>query len=92
MSKRVPKRGDIVRCDYDFEEERIKYKINYPRKGSICVVAQVLYQTATNSRGLIFEPPYRLSIPLDDSRFEVVQDEWEGDQILNEAYKIANGL
>lgn len=85
-------RGDIVKCNYNFDEERAQWKLPYPKKGDYLIVLQCLqHDTDERTFMLYFDSP-KLGIPLAAIRFDLVQDEQDGDNILNEAYKIANNF
>lgn len=91
QEKREPKQGDMVKCNYNFDQEREKWQIAYPHKGDYLIIKEVLRNFVTSDLLLLFED-LRLSTPLNADCFDVVQRESEGDTVLNEAYKIANKL
>lgn len=86
------KAGDIVKCNYDFIEERKLYALPYPKRGDYLKVVQCFQHEEEEDVFMIYFEHPRLSIPLSSERFDIVQTEIEGDGILNEAYKIANNL
>jgi hypothetical protein len=91
MHNKVPKNGDIVKCNYNFDEERQRYGLKYPKKGDYLTVREALRVIETGEWVLFFEELI-LSIPLAVARFDLVQTEMDGDAILNEAAKIENNL
>ena len=92
IGERPFKFGDIVKCNYDFIEERRRYQLAYPKKGQYLTVSECLQAMEDPNCFMLFFDDLRLSIPLSAERFELVQTELDGDTVLNEAYKIANNL
>jgi hypothetical protein len=91
MQNRVPEKGDMVKCNYNFDEERQRYGLKYPKKGDYLTVREALRVVETGEWVLFFEELI-LSIPLSVARFDLVQTEMDGDAILNDTFKIANNL
>lgn len=89
--KSIPTRGDIVKCNYSFLEERELYKLPYPKKGDYLTVKDCLKDPEHGYYVLFFED-LQLSIGLSSARFDLVQTEQEADSVLNNVYKIANNL
>jgi hypothetical protein len=81
-------KGDIVKPNYDFAKERKQYDYNYPEKDRLLTVCKVVMDSERNR--MFFFEELSIPIPLYEACFDLVQDEWEGDEILNEAYRIAN--
>lgn len=84
--------GDIVKCNYDFMEERSIYKLPYPKVGQYLTVSECMQSMEDPQTFMLFFEDLRMSIPLAAYRFHLVQTEGDGDSILNDAYKIANNL
>jgi hypothetical protein len=82
--------GDLCKCVYDFWQERQTFGYNYPRVNDILKVNKIMMNPLFE-RCLCFDE-LNLPIPLVDECFELLQRESEGDEILNEAFKIANGM
>lgn len=83
-------KGSIVRCRYNFEKEREIYGHNYPHQGDLLTVIKV--QKHFDSENVLWFDELKIEVPLYENCFEEVQDETDGDIILNEVFKIANGL
>lgn len=87
------KPGDIVRCNYNFDQEREIYKLKYPHKGDYLTVKEALIDRLSQDHHLCyFFEEIRLPIPLVAGRFDLVQIMSDGDLVLNEAYKLANNI
>jgi hypothetical protein len=82
--------GDLCKCVYDFWKERQKFGYNYPHVKDILKVNKVV-MNPLHERCLYFDE-LNIPVPLVDECFELLQRESEGDEILNEAFKIANGM
>lgn len=80
----------IVKVTYDFSRERKIYPYDYPEKGTLLTVRKIV-RDFENNRMLFFDE-LKIEIPLMQECFEEVQDSYDGYCILNEAFKIANGL
>jgi hypothetical protein len=85
-------KGDLVRCNYNFDVEREKFKLSYPKIGDYLTVATCLQHEVDYHAFLLFFEDLLFPIPLAANRFDLVQQEREGDTVLNEAWKIANNL
>jgi hypothetical protein len=83
-------RGDLVMVTYDFTPQRINFTYNYPELGRLLIVLKDLINEE-GDRCFFFEE-LNIPIPLNEPCFRLMQSEAEGDEILNEAYKIANRL
>jgi hypothetical protein len=83
--------GAIVTPNYTFEREQAQFpQYRYPNKGRLLTVLRAVWDDGNNI--LLWFSDFQTAIPLAAVCFDVLQSEAEGDEILNEAYKIANRL
>jgi hypothetical protein len=82
--------GSLVVPNYDFARERTLYRYDYPTMDKILTVNKVQFDELENQ--MLWFDELKIPIPLAAICFDEVQDEAEGDCILNEAFKIANNL
>lgn len=83
--------GAIVVPNYTFEQEQQAYpQYRYPTMDKLLTVLRVVRDEMNNI--MFWFDDFQTAIPLYAACFDVLQWEKEGDQILNEAYKIANKL
>jgi hypothetical protein len=82
--------GSLVVCNYHFDDQRKRYGYNYPRIGDILTVTK----TRRNEENeiVLFFDELKLPCGLYEDCFDEIQDEADGDEILNEVYKLANKL
>jgi hypothetical protein len=83
--------GAIVTPNYTFEREQAQFpQYRYPTMGKLLTVLKAVRDDYNNI--LLWFSDFQISIPLAAVCFNVLQYEEEGDEILNEAYKIVNQL
>lgn len=82
--------NSLVECVYDFIRERVLFKYNYPYLGKILTVNKIQFDEHENQ--MLWFDELKILIPLTAICFEEIQDEAEGDFILNEVFKIANKI
>lgn len=83
--------GSLVTPNYTFEREQKAFpQYTYPKIGMLLTVAKTARDELNNL--MLWFNDFKIPIPLAAECFNELQDEWEGDEILNEVYKIANRL
>ena len=83
-------RGSLVQCNYNFDREREKFKHAYPKINDLLTVTKREFDS--DGDPVLWFDELKIPVPLYEECFDEVQDEYEGDEILNEAFKIANRL
>jgi hypothetical protein len=84
------RQGSIVKCTYNFDREREVYGYKYPHTDDLLTVTKL--QKDSEGEVVLWFDELKIPVPLYENCFVEVQDEAEGDEILNEAFKIANNL
>lgn len=83
--------GSIVTPNYKFDREQNAFpQYTYPKMGMLLTVAKTVKDELGNL--MLWFNDFKIPIPLAAECFDELQDEWDGDEILSEAYKIANNL
>jgi len=82
--------NSLVTPNYDFATERQLYRYDYPTMDRILTVNKIQFDELENQ--MLWFDELKIPIPLAAVCFDEVQDEEEGDAVLNEAYKLANNL
>ena len=81
----------IVTPNYSFEREQHVFpQYKYPKQGILMTVLKVAKDELNNT--LLWFSDFKIPIPLAAVCFDVLQDGEEGEEILEQAFKIANRL
>lgn len=81
----------IVTPNYSFEREQRAFpQYNYPKQGLLLTVLKAARDEFNNT--MLWFSDFRIPIPLAAVCFDVLQDGDEGEEILEETFKIANKL
>jgi hypothetical protein len=83
-------RGSLVQCNYNFDREREKFKYAYPKINDLLTVIKREMDRYGNH--VLWFDELKIPVPLYEESFDEIQDEYDGDAILNEAFKIANNI